>query len=337
MKKVLIIRLTAMGDVAMTSPVVSAACRKYQDVHFDMLSEPFFEPFFEKLDNLHFIGTNIRKSGEGVRGLWKLYRKLALNKYDIVLDLHDVLRTKILRTFLYRLSGIDTYVVDKGRKEKNRLKEDDGKEKMQLKPTVERYSEVFAKAGLPVELNGTHMTREVSSIADIAEKGNQMWIGVSPFAQHKGKIYPLEKMETVVRLLAQSGARVFVFGGGKKEMEVAEEWEKSIDGCESVIGKAKLKDEMALMSCLDCMVSMDSSAMHLCSLYGVRVVSIWGATHPFAGFLGYGQSIDDVVSKDMTCRPCSIYGNKPCKYGDYRCFDIDPKIIVDKVLRDKMS
>ncbi|MCQ2228449.1 MAG: glycosyltransferase family 9 protein [Bacteroidales bacterium] len=335
MKRVLIIRLTAMGDVAMTSPVVSAACRKYKDVQFDVLSEPFFEPFFETHENLHFIGTNIRKSGEGVRGLWKLYRKLAQNHYDVVIDLHNVLRTKILRTFMHRLSGIDTFVVDKGRQEKRQLTEDNGKDKKQLKHTILRYCDVFAKAGLPVELDGTYRDKESSSLVN--RDNNELLIGVSPFAQHMGKIYPTDKMKTVVELLAEKGARVLVFGGGEKEKAVAEAWEKEIKGCSSVIGKASLKEEMALMSNLDCMISMDSSAMHLCSLYGVRVVSVWGATHPYAGFLGYGQKMEDVVSRDLPCRPCSIYGNKACKFGDYRCFDIEPQVIVDRVLGDKMS
>jgi len=326
-----------MGDVAMTSPVVSAVCREYKDVKFDILSEPFFEPFFEKLDNLQFIGTNIRKSGEGVRGLWKLYRQLAKNQYDAVIDLHNVLRTKILRTFLHRLSGIDTYIVDKGRQEKRNLTEDNGGVKKQLKPTIERYCDVFRQAGLPIKLNGVYRCKETSTFASRDANDNKMWIGVSPFAQHKGKIYPNDKMKEVVEILTKRGAQIFVFGGGEKEKNVAEEWENSIEGCRSVIGKVNLKDEMALMSNLDCMISMDSSAMHLCSLYGVRVVSVWGATHPYAGFLGYGQKMEDVVSRDLPCRPCSIYGNKVCKFGDYRCFDIEPHIIADRVMNDKMA
>lgn len=331
MKRVLIIRLTAMGDVAMTSPVVSAVCRSYPDVQFDVLSEPFFEPFFEQLGNLHFIGTNIRKEKQGFRGLWRLYRQLSQNGYDMVLDLHDVLRTKILRTLLHLLSGLPTFVIDKGRRDKKRLTSANGP-KRQLVPTVHRYHSVFSKAGFAFDLSETYMGKVPTSFADVSEKNGKMWIGVSPFAQHAGKVYPLDKMKIVVSELAKRGASVFIFGGGPKEKAVAESWESEIEGCRSVIGKVKLKEEMALMSNLDCMVSMDSSAMHICSLYGVRVVSVWGATHPYAGFLGYGQKMSDVVSLDIDCRPCSIYGNKPCRYGDYRCFNINPMAIVEKVL-----
>ncbi len=337
MKRVLIIRLTAMGDVAMTSPVISAACRQYPNVQFDVLSEPFFEPFFEQCNNFHFIGTNIRKTGDGVRGLWKLYRQLVRNDYDMVLDMHDVLRTKVLRTFMSKLSRIPTFVIDKGRREKANLTNDNGKEKHQLKTTIERYCDVFAKAGMPIKLNGTYMQKLHSPIDPNGEYKGKMWVGVSPFAQHQGKVYPLDKMKQVVEMLTKQDAEVFVFGGGQSEKQIAEEWEANIKGCHSMIGKMKLKDEMGLMSNLDCMVSMDSSAMHICSLFGTRVVSVWGATHPYAGFFGYGQNANDVVSIDLPCRPCSIYGNKPCKYADYHCFNIDPKTIVERVMSVNMA
>ena len=82
------------------------------------------------------------------------------------------------------------------------------------------------------------------------------------------------------------------------------------------------------------MVSMDSSALHMSSLVGVPVVSVWGATHPFAGFYGFGQDPSLAVQLDMACRPCSVYGNKPCLYGTYACMSgIPPEAIVEKVCR----
>ena len=81
------------------------------------------------------------------------------------------------------------------------------------------------------------------------------------------------------------------------------------------------------------MISMDSANMHLASLVGTRCVSVWGSTHHFAGFLGYGQSVDDVVEvKDLTCRPCSVFGDKPCYRGDWACLqELDIQKINDKI------
>ena len=86
------------------------------------------------------------------------------------------------------------------------------------------------------------------------------------------------------------------------------------------------------MSHMEVMLAMDSSNMHLASLTGTPVVSIWGATHPAAGFLGWNQKPEDCIQLDMNCRPCSIYGKKKCIYSDYRCLTgIDPDIVFSKV------
>ena len=94
-----------------------------------------------------------------------------------------------------------------------------------------------------------------------------------------------------------------------------------------------LNEELQQISKLKTMISMDSANMHLASLVGTRCVSVWGSTHHFAGFLGYGQSVDDVVEvKDLTCRPCSVFGDKPCYRGDWACLqELDIQKINDKI------
>jgi ADP-heptose:LPS heptosyltransferase len=75
------------------------------------------------------------------------------------------------------------------------------------------------------------------------------------------------------------------------------------------------------MNYLDVMVCMDSANMHLASLMAVPVVSVWGATHPYSGFLGWKQSMDNCVGVDFSCRPCTAHSDCKCKYGDYRCLE----------------
>lgn len=163
----------------------------------------------------------------------------------------------------------------------------------------------------------------------------EKWIGIAPFAAHKGKIYPLEKMERVIELLLERepNCRIFLFGGGAEERELLTQWESRHDRCTCAL-LGSLYNELVLMSHLDTMVSMDSANMHLASLTGTRVVSVWGATHPFAGFMGWNQSSADAVQTTLPCRPCSIFGNKPCLHGDYPCLNsITPEEIVERVLK----
>jgi ADP-heptose:LPS heptosyltransferase len=176
-----------------------------------------------------------------------------------------------------------------------------------------------------------HLTDEIKQIS--GEK-QEAWIGITPFAQHTGKIYPEEKMETVLELLQQYKVKVFLFGGTPRDKAVSEEWERTFDNVTSTVNRLNMQQELQLISNLNVMLSMDSAGMHLASLRGVPAVSVWGATHHFAGFLGYGQSEEHIVADDIACRPCSVYGNKPCFRKDYACLhNITPDVIVNKLLK----
>ncbi len=118
----------------------------------------------------------------------------------------------------------------------------------------------------------------------------------------------------------------------KEEQRLAADLAAKRDNIVSVIGTMNLGDELNLMANLDVMLTMDSVAMHMGSLVGTPVVSVWGATHPYAGFYGLGQDPTHAVQLPLECRPCSVGGNKPCQYGDYRCLvGIAPETIVEQV------
>lgn len=295
----------------MLVPIVRAAAEQHPDVSFTMLSQQRFADLFDRMPaNVIFHGVDLKKQSllEIVSGL---------GSYDLVADMHSVIRSVYIRTAM-RFKGAKTASIDKGRMEKYQLTR--GKIHHPLKHTTERYAEVFAALGLPIELPTNTCSCEGQGI------------GIAPFAAHQGKIYPPERMERVIELLSQSGQHIVLFGGGKKEKEILGAWAAKYPNVESVAGKLTMKEELELICSLRVMLTMDSGNMHLASLFGTRVVSIWGATHPYAGFLGFGQSENDCIQRDIPCRPCSIYGNKPCKFGDYRCMDIKPEEIVGKIL-----
>ena len=164
------------------------------------------------------------------------------------------------------------------------------------------------------------------------------WIGIAPFAAHQGKIYPLPLMQQVIEQLIslKPQCRIFLFGGGEKEMSILDKWCEQYKSCTNASHLCGgLMQELILMSHLDVMLSMDSANMHLASLTATPVVSVWGATHPYAGFLGWNQSLDNVVQTSLDCRPCSIYGNKRCMRGNYPCMSsIQPNEITEKIIKN---
>ncbi|WP_026063291.1 glycosyltransferase family 9 protein [Pedobacter arcticus] len=336
-RKVLIIRFSAMGDVAMTAPIVKQIAEQNIDIEFVYLSRPLFEPFFANIPNLTFYPFN-PKLYKGLGGLFRLYWQLKKLHVTEVADLHFNLRSRII-SFFFKANGLKVAHLDKGRAEKKDLTAKHNKVLKQLKPMWLRYLEVFEHLGMKTSLVNGLSKAKSESISEIVEaltgkKGVENWVGVSPFAQHLQKVYPIDKMEEVVRFLDGQNIRTFIFGGGTDEKTIGERWQTSYPNCVSVIGEIKLKEELNLIAQLDVMISMDSAGMHLASLKNTEVVSVWGATHPFAGFLGFGQRESNCVQADISCRPCSVYGNKPCFRGDIACMQlIDPKHIIDKTLQ----
>lgn len=340
--KILVMRFSAMGDVVMTVPVVRELRQKYPEAKIVILTNPFFKFFFRDIKGIEFFDPDFKVRHKGFWGLKRLSADLVskYGKFDMVADLHDSLRSKIIRFFL-GLKGAEVAVIDKGRAAKRRLTRFKNKVMVQLEPTVERYVDVFEKLGLAVPMPQPCVVgladRDVVPLSDKCVRAtgghDGVWIGLAPFAQHEGKIYPVELMEQVIRKLsAQEGFKILLFGGGAPEKDFADKMAVKYPNVISVIGKLRLDAELDIISNLDLMVSMDSAAMHMASLLGVPVISIWGATHPFAGFYGFGQDYNNAIQLDIPCRPCSVYGNKPCKLGDYRCMkDITPDMIVEKV------
>ncbi len=330
----LIIRLSAMGDVAMVVPVLKALKTDYPDLRITILTRPFFQPFFRDIEGIGFLAPDFKGRHKGVAGMIRLYRDIAACGVTHVADLHDVIRTKVLRRMLL-LTGKQVSVIDKGRADKRAMTRKFRKFLEPLKPTVERYRDTILRLGFrfrkPVPEQKS--SRPIPApIFDIVGEKHGKWIGVAPFAQHRGKIYPTQQADELIGLLAGEYERVFVFGGGPYEREFAECMEMRHPGVVSVIGKIRLGDELDLIANLDLIVSMDSSAMHMASLVGTDCVSVWGATHPYAGFYGFGQDPRNAVQLDLSCRPCSVYGNKPCLFGDYHCLTrISPQMIADKV------
>ncbi|APD07175.1 hypothetical protein UJ101_01659 [Flavobacteriaceae bacterium UJ101] len=336
MKKILVTRFSAMGDVAMIVPVLKNVLEQNPDVHITLVSRGFFKPFFQNIERLSFKEIDLKAKHKGILGIYKLAQDLKKEKFDAYADLHNVLRTQLLRLFLkFSISNIAS--INKGRKEKKALTRKENKKFTPLKSTFERYADVFRSLDITVNIKQTLTHKEEPLTPILQEKilfdSTKKHIGIAPFAQHEGKIYPLVKIQNIVKTLAQDPElQIYLFGGGEKEKKLLEEIAQQNINTISLVGKTTLEEELQIISNLNLMFSMDSSNMHMASLVGTPVVSFWGATHPYAGFMGFGQSEENSIQRsDLDCRPCSVYGNKPCWRGDWACLDIDETIFVEKI------
>lgn len=333
MRHILVFRFSALGDVAMTIPVIKAVLQQNPHLLITYVSTAFVQPLFDGIERLKFYPVDLKGPHKGLKGLYALSRELKRNvDIDAIADLHDVLRTKVLRTFLWS-SVKKIVVIDKGRKEKAELTRIKAKKLRPLKSTFQRYADVFTRLGLSADLKKAERYQRPLPLAleEYKAQGFRL-IGIAPFARHAEKMYPPEKMQEVVSLLAgEDETRIFLFGS-KAESAVLDSWADTHKSVISLAGKMSFSEELAHMAALDLMISMDSANMHLASLFGVPVISAWGATHPFAGFYGWNQDEANAVQVELYCRPCSVFGNRKCYRGDHACMHaITPQMIYDRV------
>lgn len=310
--RILVIRTSAMGDVALTAPVIAAMQKQYADTEMVVLTKEAFKPFFPAFKGLKFTFPDFAGRHKGLTGIFKLYLDIKKQKIDRVLDLHDVLRSKILRTF-FRISGVPVFVINKGRAEKKSLIT--GKKKVFLKHTVERYADVFAKAGFHIEpvkeASILPAPETLSKMETFFDNPSLIYIGIAPFAKHKLKVWPEEYMISLLGLISENVKCRFLLFGGKEDAGRITFFQESIPELINVAGKFSLEEELALISRLNLMISMDSSNMHMAALTGTKVISIWGGTDPMAGFGAWMQPDSfsiRVPVEELNCRPCTVYG-----------------------------
>lgn len=266
-------------------------------------------------------------------GLIRLFNELRqLASFDVLLDTHQNMRSAVLKS-LFRLVGVSSFTIDKGRAEKSALTRKTNKIRRQLPHSVERYAQVFDAAGLTLQPAKPFQfppftTAEAELDAFLKKQAitrDTPWLGIAPFAQHTQKMWPFERFAPLLaQLYAGPPLTVFLFGGGTTEIAQLETLQRQFPQAILVAGQLSMAAELLLISRLSGMLCMDSGNMHLAALSGVPVLSIWGATHPDAGFGPWGQGDEAIlqISPDvLTCRPCSVFGNKPCWRGDLACLN----------------
>ncbi len=307
-KHILIIRLSAMGDVAMTVPVIRAFTQQYPEVKITVLTRTFFEPFFRDINNVSVYKADVKGEHKGLFGLWRLARALKKLEIDAVADFHNVLRSNILKRFL----KAPFYQIDKGREEKKALVS--GKLFKPLKSTHMRYAYVLERIGYKIDLSSPSFPKPIvlDEVLQAYIPKHRPSIGIAPFATYESKVYPLELMQKVIEELSQLYT-IVLFGGGEVELERLDAIDKTYENVVSVAGKLTLEEELNLMSNLDLMLSMDSGNAHIAAMLGIKTLTIWGVTHPYAGFAPFNQPEDYCLLSDKAkypLIPTSIYGNK---------------------------
>lgn len=328
-RHLVVLRFSAMGDVALTLPVIRSLLLTHPDLRITLVTRPRFTGIFRNIHlpatasaRLEVMGADVDGKFKGLSGLWRLSRQLSKLAPDTVVDLHDHLRTRILRTFLW-ISGISILTFDKGRSEKRLATGSDRvNHRKPLKTTIERYGDAFHAAGYTVAaLPPPHILSGTNASPQILPKDFH-WIGIAPFAAHATKQWAIENFGEVIASFRRHEHIRFMLFGGKSDAILLETLAAQHSNCVSIAGKYSMDEELAIISSLKVMLTVDSSNMHLAGLCGIPVVSVWGGTHTITGFGPAPHPANEIVEvslDELPCRPCSVYGKSKCPRGDWAC------------------
>ena len=326
----LIIRLATLGNVAMTVPLVASLSRRYPNDRFIIASKKKLGAMFASMPNVVFWEVDNHLDW---RGTWRLWRVLR-HEADAVIDLQDVLRTRVFDLFMC-LSGKPVTRVHYGRIRKHLITVW-GVGRRTLPTEFERYEDAFRRAGLQTDRDFKALKVNRPAAKAVQERFGEKegrWIGLAPFAKSKSNMLPYRVTKEVIeRLTEDPQTRIYLFGAGKVECEMLRQWSSVFPRTISVAGELKLEEELELMRMLDVMICMDSANQHLSSLVGLRAISVWCATHPLIGFQGWKQHNEDIVQiNDLRCRPCTCHGTNHCRYGNYACRQIEAETIIQQI------
>lgn len=323
MRHIVIIRFSAISDVAVAAPLVRAYATANPEISFTMVSDSFLRPLFENIPNLNFLPEDFDEENYSIHASIKIAHDILSLKPTDVVDLQHSKLTKIIRNCL-TLKGIPVSAVRHEEFERKKLQS----HKAEMSPVISLYEDALAEAGL-INLHLSRKTPEKKVF------GKYMFrrIGIAPFAKYPGKSWPIKYMEEVVAALGDDpNSKVYLFGNKTKEAAILQGWQDKYEGCESIAGKYTLSEELELMRSLDLMVTMDSANMHFASFVNTPVISIWGATDAKAGFYGWGQDPENAVCSEIACRPCSLYGDAKCERLDYACLArVTPAMVLEKI------
>lgn len=331
-----------MGDVALTVPVIRRVLDENTGLHITLVTAPHFAPFFNGIQGLTVFPVNFYKEYKGLKGLYHLYKTLTgLQKFYSVIDLHGVIRSWLV-SLLFRLSGKNIFRINKGRKQKKDFIK--GKSNKKLPHTIERYQEVFRKAGLNVGggsykgfiIEDKDLKTARSILPPEIQQKNITWIGIAPMARHVLKRWDLSNFTDLMKQINHDyKVWFFFFGGGEHEKVEIDNLISGFDNALNLTSKMSLEQEIAIISKMRFMISMDSANMHISALCGTPTISIWGGTHPSLGFSALNQpdkfSIQ-IPKTELECRPCTVYGKGNCTRRDLACMTwISPQMVLERI------
>jgi heptosyltransferase-2 len=315
--KILIIRLSSIGDIVLATPLVRVLRKKFQDSQIDFIVKKEFSELLRY--NPHITNLIELDTSKGFKELLRLKHQILKEKYDLIIDIHNNFRSVFLRTF----SGAKVVKINKRVFKRFLLI----KFKINLYknaiPVAERYIETVTRFSIKNDNQGLDIfvPAEIINVAKnkINFSSENFYIAIAPSAKHETKRWPAERFAQLAdKLIEKFNAKIILLGG-IEDREICARVKSTMHGEPiNLCGETTLLESAGVLSLCKLLVTNDSGLMHIGSAVKTKVVAIFGSTVKEFGFFPYGtKSI--VVEKPISCRPCSHIGRSKCPKGHFNC------------------
>jgi len=318
-KSILIIRLSSLGDILLTTPLLRSVKNKYPDIKIDFILK---EQFKELLQFNPYVSRIFEyKTGKGENKA--LFDTLKANSYDLVIDLQNNFRSFKIRRIVnaralkFRKKSLSKFLLVKFKY--NRLSS--------AGPIPKRYAEVLG--GFNLDNEGLDFFLPHSTVSKLGDFNK--YVGFAPGSRHFTKMWPKQYFIELGNLLMKNGYLVVLFGG-KSDVQICYELFEKIRGSVNLCNEDKIFDTATDMKKCRAVVCNDSGLMHIACSLGIPVLALFGSTVKEFGFAPYKCKGSLLENTGLYCRPCTHIGRESCPENHFRCMmEIKPQAAFNKL------
>jgi len=314
--KILIIRFSSMGDIVLTTPVIHSLKQEYPGAKLDYLTKSEYADIIVHNPDIDTI-IKFNRNKDSIISLSKLIKSL---NYDVIIDLHNNLRSLIIKTinlntkkYSYNKKHLKRFLLTK-RSFRKRIKP--------INSTVDLYKTALDKIGLQLKTRKLYFYLPEEAIY-IYRRFNlpesTMNIVIAPGAAHYTKQYPADYYAKLIDKLYEEFQPTFIMIGDKNDKKTVAEIKQNTDKkIYDICGETNITELATIISVSDLFISGDTGPMHIAAAFNIPQIAIFGSTHPMLGFAPLNDKAQ-VVQKDLSCRPCSLHGRKKCPLKHFNC------------------
>ncbi|MBK8575601.1 MAG: glycosyltransferase family 9 protein [Elusimicrobia bacterium] len=322
-RRVLVIRLSSLGDVVLTAPVLAALKAAWPGCHLTFLTKGAFAPVFSHSPHVNKVLQFEDK------GLWGWAREIRQSRFDVIIDLHDTFRSRVWSF----LSGAPRTVrYDKRAADRRRLVWTKRVSPRLSGGVVDRYLETLTVLGI----SSAHRVPQLflgpeERLPDHLEKrlGPGPFVAIAPGALHPTKRWGPDRFAEAADRLAE-GKPVILLGAPADAPAAEAVLQTLTSSAQSFVGQTSVREMMLILRRCALLLTNDSGAMHVAAALGVPTVAIFGPTVKPFGFFPVGAWTSAIEAANLDCRPCSVHGSKTCPLKHFRCMK---EVTVDQVVK----